>query len=101
VTDADAASAILAGQRLTPGYARGKTASTFGLSAHMFYRQGAMFIRYLKDRDAAAFGHFIASLEDGTAFQRSFEDAYRTDIGTTWGAFMEQIAQAQAPAADQ
>jgi hypothetical protein len=63
------------------------------------YRQDAMFMTYLKDRHAVTFSHFIASLEGGAAFQRSFEDAYRADIGTTWGAFVAKLAQARAPAA--
>jgi len=101
VAEADAVRAIRAGHRLTPGYSRNQTASSFGLPAHLFYRQAAMFIGYLKDRDASAFGHFVASVEEGTAFQRSFEDAYRADVGTVWGVFVAQLTYDRVPPAGQ
>jgi hypothetical protein len=91
VSDADAARAIRAGRHLVPGYARGPTASTFGLTPHMFYRQGAMFIGYLKDRDGRAFARFLAGVEAGTGFQRAFETAYAADVGALWSAFAAQL----------
>ena len=97
VTEADAAREIRAGHLLTPGYSRNQTASSFGLPAHLFYRQAAMFIGYLKNRDASAFRHFMTSVEEGTAFQRSFEDAYRADVGTAWGAFVAQLNDPRVP----
>lgn len=91
VTDADGARTIRAGHHFTPGYARGPSASRLGLSTHMFYRQAAMFVAYLQERDATAFRTFLAGVEAGTAFQRSFEDAYRTDVATVWRAFVAQL----------
>ena len=51
VSDADAARAILAGRTFTPTTEHGFSGSHFGLPAHMFYRQAALFIAYLRARD--------------------------------------------------
>jgi hypothetical protein len=92
VTDAEAARAIVAGQRLAPDYAGGRTASSFGLTPHMFYRQGAMFIGYLKARHPESFRRFVSGVEDGKEFQRSFEDAFGTAIDVPWRAFIAELA---------
>ena len=92
VTDADAARAIVGGRRLIPEYAHGRTASSFGLTPHMFYRQGALFIRFLKDRDPAAFRRFISGVEEGKEFRRAFEEAYVTEIEAPWRQFIAQLA---------
>jgi hypothetical protein len=92
VTDAEAARAIVAGQRLAPDYSPGRTASSFGLTPHMFYRQGAMFFGYLKGRDPEAFRRFLSGVEDGKTLERAFEDAYATPIDVRWNAFVAQLA---------
>jgi hypothetical protein len=92
--------AIVAEQRLTPEYARGRAASSFGLTPHMFYRQGSMFLAYLRDRHPEPFRRFVSSVEDGTEFQQSFEDAFGTAIDVPWRAFVAELAAgAPRPAA--
>jgi hypothetical protein len=93
VSDADAARAIAAGQRLTPDESPGRTASSFGLTPHMFYAQGALFLRDLSVRNPEAFRRFIAGVEGGTELGRSFRDAYGAPLGALWETFVaRQIA---------
>lgn len=93
VSEEDAKRAIVAGQRLTPDESAGRTATSFGLAPHMFYAQGALFLRSLKSRDPAAFQRLLASVERGTELPRAFEQAYGAPIGTLWEAFVASLSQ--------
>lgn len=92
VSDADAAGAILAGRRFTPDETPGRTASSFGLTPHMFYAQSALFLRDLSRRNPAAFRRFIAGVEAGTALEQSFQDAYGAPIVALWDGFVADLA---------
>jgi hypothetical protein len=92
VSDGDAARAIVARQRLTPDESAGRTASSFGLSPHLFYAQGALFLRDLGERDPEAFRRFIAGVEGGTELGRSFKDAYGASIGARWDTFVARLS---------
>ena len=73
VDPATARNAILAGQTFTPEDTGAvlfpQTASDYGLAHHMFYRQSALFVAYLHDRDADAFANFMTALQNGQAFK--------------------------------
>jgi hypothetical protein len=92
VSDADAARAILAGRTFTPTTEHGFSGSHFGLPAHMFYRQAALFIAYLRARDGGAFRAFILDLETGKPFAQAFGDRFHSQLIPTWRAFVAQLA---------
>ena len=92
VSDADAARAIVAGRTFTPTTEHGFSGSHFGLPAHMFYRQAALFIAYLRARDGGAFRAFIVDLEAGTPFAQAFGARFHSQLVPTWQAFVAQLA---------
>jgi hypothetical protein len=94
VSDADAARAILAGRTFTPTTDHGFSGSHFGLPAHMFYRQAALFITYLRARYGGAFREFILDLEAGKPFAEAFEGRFHSQLVPTWRAFVAQLAPA-------
>jgi hypothetical protein len=57
----------------------------------MFYRQSAMFVAYLKHIDEAGFRDFVLMLEDGQSFKESFKKVFKTDAGTAWQRFVEEL----------
>ena len=92
VSDAEAARAIVAGWTFTPTTEHGFSGSHFGLPAHMFYRQAALFIASLRARDAGAFRVFILDLEAGRQFAEAFGDRFHSALLPTWQAFVRQLA---------
>jgi hypothetical protein len=92
VSDADAARAILAGHTFTPTTEHGFSGSRFGLPAHMFYRQAALFIAYLRHRDGGAFRAFILDLEAGQPFAQAFAHRFHSQLSPTWREFVAQLA---------
>ena len=99
VSDIDAARAILAGRTFTPTVDRGWSGSHFGLPPHLFYREAALFIDYLRARDAKAFRAFILDLEGGRPFPEALQDHLRTDLPASWRAFVRALATGWSPPA--
>ena len=91
VSDADAARAIVAGRSFTPTSEHGFSGSHFGLPPHMFYRQAALFIAYLRAKDGVAFRSFILDIEGGMPFARAFEDRLHTQLIPSWRAFVAEL----------
>jgi hypothetical protein len=67
-----------------------KTARSYGLKPHMFYRQASMFIEYLHDLDELKFKTFLLSVEDGKAFEGALSASYGQPIGKIWHSFVQQ-----------
>lgn len=97
VTERDAARAIRAGPHLVPNDTRGlfshDSAAAFGLPEHMFYRQAAMSIGYLKTRDPNAFRRLLAAIEGGRSFRQAFTASYRTGIDQAWAGFVTGLSR--------
>ena len=68
---------------------RNRTAASYGLPYPVFYRQAAMFVAYLRERDPSAFQAALHSLLDGERFQQGFERAYGKSIASYWDGFRE------------
>ncbi len=97
VSEEQARQSIAQGKRFTPE-ARGglffrKSASSYGLTPHMFYRQAAMFIAYLKKIDESKFKTFLLGIEDGKSFAEAFRSAYGTDVAAVWRGFVAESAE--------
>jgi hypothetical protein len=97
VSPAEAAQAIREGRRFVPDapglLSRGGTASDFGLDAHLFYAEGALFVGYLNDRDPEAFRWLLAALDAGEPFGRAFPRAYGTALDAAWADFVRSLGQ--------
>lgn len=92
VSGADATRAIVAGWTFTPTTEHGFSSSHFGLPSHLFYRQAALFIAYLRARDGGAFRSFILDLEAGRPFAQAFDDGFHSWLLPVWQAFVRQLS---------
>ena len=93
VSAKEARKAIVEGKTFTPNTSGSlifrKAAHSFGLTPNMFYRQAAMFIGYLHDRDTEKFKTFLLSVEAGKNFKKSFSDAYGNSLQEMWNKFIQ------------
>jgi hypothetical protein len=100
VSEADAVKAILVGRHFTPE-AQGsfwfhRSAKSYGLEPHMFYRQASLFVKHLKDLSEMRFGLFMLAIEDGGDFGRSFQRLYGVSIEETWQDFVTLLRDKQS-----
>jgi hypothetical protein len=70
---------------------RNQEAPAYGLSHHMFYRQSALFIGYVKKRDDQSFQEFLLGIEDGDSLEEAFTDAYGQSLEGVWQQFVSEI----------
>jgi hypothetical protein len=59
-----------------------------GLRAMMGYRQAALFVTFLHDRDAARFARTMAAVLDGRQFGEAVLAGYGRDLRTLWADFL-------------
>jgi hypothetical protein len=92
VTEEEARAAIASGRAFVPEAAGGlffrATASTYGLTPHLFYREAAVFLGELRRRDEAAFRRFLIGVEDARALDESFLAAYGEPLAQAWKSFV-------------
>jgi hypothetical protein len=95
VSESDAVSAIRSGRALIPE-ASGhlwslKPITDTGLGGPMFHRQSRMFLRYIRDRDPAAFSAFLGDLLE----ERELTGPFQTHFGVTtqemWQEFVASL----------
>jgi hypothetical protein len=102
VSEADAIDFILAGRTIDPNDTHTifshDSASSVGLPAHMFYKQSAMFLGYLKDRNPVGFRRLISSVENGTPFKNAFADGVGSSVDSAWREFVDSLASRGAAA---
>ncbi len=93
VGESQAAAAILRGQHFDPRpYSSGRRGYADGLEPHMFYRQSAMFLGFLR-RDQAAFHRLMRGLIQGADFSRAITRAYGADLLSLWRAFVWSLSR--------
>ncbi len=84
----DAGKAILKGIRFIPeaegSFFFPKSATSYGLEPHMFYRQASIFVGYLRDLSEIRFGLFLLAVEDGKDFEKAFRSIYDMTIAEAW-----------------
>jgi hypothetical protein len=94
VSERDARSAIAEGRV----FRRDATGSLFfrqtsardGLTAHLFYRESALFIAFLAGGNPSAFAQLLHAVQDGKHLSPAFEAAYGRDIGALWRDFCRE-----------
>lgn len=86
---------ILAGRSFKPNDSGSvifpKTAYSFGLEPHMFYRQSSMFASYLSKNNPLDFKEFVIMLLDDAEFKVAFEKAFGESIDNAWVRFIAAI----------
>jgi len=99
VSDDNAGRAIVQGMRFTPetkgSFFFHKSAKSYGLEPHMFYRQASLFVGYLRDLSDVRFGLFILAIEDGKDFEKAFRSIYDMNIHEAWEDFVIELRNKQ------
>jgi hypothetical protein len=73
------------------------TAHDYGLQPHMYYRQAALFVKYLETSNPHAFARSIRDILDGTRFREVWPEHYGRDITKLWQEYLEGIQAWQSP----
>ena len=83
---------ILNGKSFKPNHSGSlifpKTAFSFGLKPHMFYRQSSMFVGYLINTYQLEFQGFVIMLFDDTEFKAAFSKSFGKSIDSAWVEFI-------------
>lgn len=94
VTEEEARKAIIRGSTFKPETSGSlifqKTAYSYGLKSHMFYRQASMLVKYLHDLNELKFKGFILSIADGRDFEKAFYAAYGVSLSDMWEKFIQK-----------
>lgn len=69
------------------GWMGGGRGAPPGMRSHMFYRQSAMFVTYLRSIDETKFMHLLQGLNAGQALEEAFISAYGQAIDALWRGF--------------
>jgi len=97
VSDREAYKAILQGKTLHPNGTGAlvfrKTASSFGLDTHMFYRQSELFVKWLHDTNPNAFRRIFVLLKEGKTVDEAVLSLYGVDVWGRWRKFYDTIKQ--------
>jgi hypothetical protein len=97
VSDGEAVRALLKGSRFVPeskgSFFFKKSAKSYGLEPHLFYKQASLFVEYLKNLSVMQFGLFLLALEDGRDFEKSFRSVYGMAIDEAWGDFLSRLKE--------
>lgn len=66
-----------------------KTHQSFGLTRKIFYRQSALFVKFLHEKDKGAFKNLLLSIQDKKPFSISFKKYYGYSIDLIWNQFID------------
>ncbi|MET3136161.1 hypothetical protein AAKU61_000499 [Undibacterium sp. GrIS 1.2] len=95
VTNEEALKSIKAGHSFSPedygSPLAPKSAASYDLKPHMYYRQAAIFVEYLHNSNPAAFKQLLLSIEHGQSFSQGLRGAYGEDVDTLWRGFLVKI----------
>ena len=65
-----------------------KSAWSYGLESHMYYRQAAMFVGFMHDHDVVAFEKMLRSIEAKVAFASAVESSFHESLPSLWQGFL-------------
>jgi hypothetical protein len=95
VTEHEATAAINAGKKIVPEVSQWgffpQTAATYGLETHMFYRQAELFVKFMHDKDAAAFERMIKAVEGKKTFADAIQENYGASLQELWDMFVARL----------
>lgn len=61
------------------------------MKPHMFYRQSAIFVEYLRNLSPDGFKVLLHGIEDGESFEDIFVKAYRKDPNKIWDQYVDSL----------
>lgn len=100
VSESEARDLILAGRIIqasdTGSLLSYDTTESFGDLAYpryVFYREGMMFVAWLKQHDEEKFKMFLSSIQDGTSFRDAFIEAFGGDVKTLQIKFVQSLKE--------
>jgi len=97
ITNDKAIAYILQGKHFTPelngGFIFRKTASSYGLEPHMFYRQAALFIAFMKEYDETSFKKLISGIYHSKSFKKAFRNSYNVSMSQLWNYFILRLKE--------
>lgn len=92
VSERDALASMAEGQCIVPnaatGWMGGGRGAPPGMRSHMFYRQSAMFIAFVRSADENKFMHVLRALNAGSDLEEAFTHAYGQAINPLWQRFI-------------
>jgi len=95
VNEQEALEAIKQGKKIRPNGSGSllfmKTASSFGLKPHMFYRQSAMYVKWLHDLDDGKFHELFDHLRMGNTLNEALISAYGFGVSAGWERFVGDV----------
>nr|WP_189941636.1 hypothetical protein [Sulfuriferula thiophila] len=88
----DATVALLQGKRFNPDESQWaafpKSASSYGLTPHMYYRQAALFVGFLHDSDPKAFQRLLHAIAAKITFSEAINLSYHENLASLWLRFL-------------
>jgi hypothetical protein len=100
VSDVEGKSAIAEGRTFTPTMSGRpmfeKSGRSYGLTEHMWYRQSALLVQFLRDRDETAFKRLMSLLDQGSNFKSALKTSYAESIDVLLKDFRATAAPGQA-----
>lgn len=76
-----------------------KSAASYGLEPHMYYRQAALFVGFMRDENRSAFEAMIKTLAAGTPFAEAVQSSFGKPLPELWEMFLEKAKSAERPTA--
>jgi len=99
VTDEEAIELILKGRHFVPDLEGGlifrKTASSYGLKPHMFYRQAGLFVAYIASVDKDCLRGLLGALQRGVHFRKAYNRSCQMPIEQLWKKFVERLREGE------
>jgi hypothetical protein len=97
VSESEARGAIVAGNSFEPPL-RGRplfdrSGRSYGLAEHMWYRQSELLVRFMRERDEAAFRRLLDMLLDGKSLGAAVDLAYPEGLDAVVREFRTDVAQ--------
>ena len=65
-----------------------RSASSYDLRPHMYYRQAALFVGYLRESDPEAFRQMLQAIATKVAFAQAVQSSYGKPLQALWHAFL-------------
>jgi hypothetical protein len=93
----EAKAAIAAGRTFDPlDHGRilfDKSAQSYGMTGHMWYRQSSLLVQFLRDRDEGEFRRLMRLIEEGVPFESAIERSYGEGLDALVKEFRASIAK--------
>lgn len=102
VSDSAAAHALRHSKRFEPEDSAWvlfpKSAASYGLGPHMYYRQASLFVGFMRESNPAAFAQMLRAIEAKVSFREAIQAAYGENVESIWRQFLSHSEL--APRAD-